>query len=1218
LISRRILRFNSCAAVVLLTLSLSAWAQFAQRGGLAGTVFDASGAVVADTEITLLDVAQNQSRTLKTDKGGHFAFPDLTAGQYRLTASHDGFQTETSEAITVNLGVVANYDFRLHPGSTHETLTVTSEAAAALETQDANVETNITARQFEDLPLDGRNFTAVAALAPGVSTYPQPNINPQGTFSIGAQFAMGGTIYAVGGSFVGSRDNGFYINGVNANDNYVGSISFAPSAEAIGTGTVQIADFSAAIGHDISAINIQTKGGGNKFHGEGYDFLENTDLNAFNPWSNALQIITGAPATKPSLIRNQFGGNLGGPIPIPGLKNRFFFFVNYEDFIEHDGNQEVAASVPSAAERTGDFSELCGPPQCGGVGTNPNPIQLYNPFLTTYDPNTGISSRPPVTGNRLDLAGLVDPASTAILNALYPLPNVPNTPSNAVNFVAFQTPGISNYHIDTRFDSRITDKDNVFVTWSKSNGHATLTGGLSPSELYDFPVQDQSYLVTVNYAHIFSSNLTNEFIFGAGSGALGYTSSQLSWYNGSDNPLNQLFQNTGSSITKGFLAVTASNSGASGIVYPGTYAVPGAGEIAHGSNKSFQYSDNLTWVRGRHMVTTGFNYLRKSEVDWDYQTNAFFGSVAANGFGSNSEQAFSSSGSISGYQGGDGMADLVMGTPTDLWVRYVINGTSTTTAPVYNILFPYWGFYGNDKFRISPKLTVSAGLRYDLSIPDYTPKPSIAPCCAIYTPTSDGGVLEYPGIATGLPTHYLSAPKLDFAPRLSIAYSPNLKTVVRAGYGLYYDTGANVISNNLGNAAYGTSAAVNYNVDNTTLGRTATIDTPYLNLSDIFPSPATTTLGSFPVSTGPGQGYAGVEAFSSITYYDQKSTPLPYIQRFLFDVQRQVADHDVFTVSYAGAQGRKGQNEANINLPPYQTDWPLGGGGGDPSYNAARPNNIGRFGDIYVMRPMINSYYNALIAQYRHDFSRSFQFLSSYTFSKTVGDYPVVNNLAANGVFSGSAVGGFQYPNLNDRGESNQSHRHRFVASGIFTPQYAQRWPLWARLPLSGWRLAGIFTLESGEALTVVNGGPSVPCPASDAGTNTCPSGFGSSAQDGAGFDELFVSGDPNLSHGKKTFSHQFNTAAFSVPPQNVRGNSGFGTVRGPGQNRADISLAKTFSLYESLHLELRADAFNAFNHTNWNGVNTIYPSGSTQFPFGQVNGANEARIIQCAAKVVF
>jgi hypothetical protein len=161
-------------------------------------------------------------------------------------------------------------------------------------------------------------------------------------------------------------------------------------------------------------------------------------------------------------------------------------------------------------------------------------------------------------------------------------------------------------------------------------------------------------------------------------------------------------------------------------------------------------------------------------------------------------------------------------------------------------------------------------------------------------------------------------------------------------------------------------------------------------------------------------------------------------------------------------------------------------------------------------------------------------------------------------------------------------------------------------------------TLESGEALTVTNGGPGTPCPATDAGTSTCPTGFGSSAQDGAGFGELLVSGNPNLGHWDKAFSRQFDTSKFSVPAMNVRGNSGFGTVRGPGQNRVDLSLAKTFALYETLHLEFRADAFNFLNHTNWSGVNTTYPSGSGQFPFGQVNGAYEARIIQVAGKLVF
>jgi hypothetical protein len=419
----------------------------------------------------------------------------------------------------------------------------------------------------------------------------------------------------------------------------------------------------------------------------------------------------------------------------------------------------------------------------------------------------------------------------------------------------------------------------------------------------------------------------------------------------------------------------------------------------------------------------------------------------------------------------------------------------------------------------------------------------------------------------------------------------------------------------VGNAIYGTSAAVNYSVNNTTIG--APFDTPVLNLSNIFPAPQSTTLGSFPVSTGPGEGYQGDGQYASITYYDQKSMPLPYYQRMMLDIQQQIGGHDVFTLSYAGAQGRKGQNETNINLPPYQTGWAAGGGGGDPAFNAARPNNVGRFGDIYVMRPRLNSFYNAMIVQYRHDFSKGIQVTSNYTWGKTVSDYPWVNTLGNNGT-SGGGVSGFQYPNLYDRGESNQSHRHRFVFSGIWEPKYGANWAAWMKEPLTGWRLTGIMTLESGDALTVQNGGPDTSCSITDTNTASCPTGFGSSAQDGAGFDELNLSGNPNIGHGSKTFSRQFDTSKFSVPAEGTRGNSGLGTVRGPGQNNVDLSLGKTFPIYERLHLEFRADAFNAFNHSQWTGVNTVFPTSSDQYPFGQVNGAREARIGQLAAKIVF
>jgi hypothetical protein len=962
--------------LLLPSLCLPAFAQFAQRGGLQGTVSDPSGAVVPRAKVTLVQIGENQNRELTTNGQGHFEFDNLVAGQYQLTAAAQGFTTAKSQAVTVNIGAITTYNFKLQAGSVSQTVTVSAEAGG-METDQVGVDSNISTRQMEDLPLNGRNFTSVMALTPGVSTYPESNINPGGTYSVGAQFAFGGTAATAGGAFEGSRDNGFYINGVNINDNYESSISYEPSAEAVGTATMTVSSFSAAVGHDISALNIQTKAGTDRFHGEAYDFLENTDLNATDPYDKLVQAITASPATKPTIIRNQFGGNLGGPVYIPKvlpwLRDKLFFFANYEDLREHDGNTLFTGSVPSAAERTGDFSEL--------IVNNPDPQQLFNPFSTTYGAS-GNSTRVAIPNNRLDLATqpdgspLIDPTAVKLINATVPLPNV-SVPSNETNYVGYQAESVSNYHLDTRFDAKISPKDSGFVTWSKSFGSSSYSGGPQPYELYTFPTQDQSYLVTVNYAHVFTPNLTNEFILGVNQATLlSITSGNLAWYNGGSNPFNQLLQNTGSGITHGVMALEIVNPGGTG------YLSPGNGEIFSASNSSFQYSDNLDWVHGRHTITAGFNLFRKSETDWDIQENASF------------TGEFSKSGSSQGYIGGDPAADTLMGLPDSIYARYAIQGGGPT-APDYNIIFPYYGLYMNDLFRINQKLTISAGLRYDLSIPDYTPHPQTAPCCAVYKATADGGVLEYPGIASGLPIHYLSAPKKDFAPRISFIYTVSPQTVFRAGYGIFFDVGATQISNLLGTAIYGTSAAVNYTVDNVSLG--AAPDTPVLTLSNIFSSIQSTTLGTFPVSTGKGQGYQGDGLYATATYLDQNSTPLPYYQRMLVDVQHQLGSHDVFTLSYSGVQGRKGLNQTNINLPPYQTGWIYGGGVNDPTFNAARPNNAGRFGDIFVYRPNINSFYNALIAQYQHQFGRGFELTSNYTWSRTVSDYPYYNALGGMG-----------------------------------------------------------------------------------------------------------------------------------------------------------------------------------------------------------------------------
>ena len=893
--------------LIVFFLPVTALGQFAQRGGINGAVTDSSGAALPGTPVTLIDVDRNLTQSQKTDAAGHFEFTGLVAGQYQISAQSPGFEAVKSDPIQVTIGTTVRYDLKLTVGSVKESVIVTS-SSPLLSTEHASVGVEITEQQMQELPMNGLNFTSMAALTPGVSTEVQNNINPGGSYAVGSQFSSGGVVFTSGGLVQGSRDNGFYINGVNINDNYESSISYEPASAALQNAKIDVSNFSAANGHDISTFSIQTKGGSTKFHGTAYEYLENDALNAVNPFDKAQAILQqSGPAVKPTLRRNQFGGGVGGPVIVPkvgALKNKLFFFVNYENFVEHDGSAPQYASLPSQAERTGDFSELL---------TGATPYQLYNPFTTTYDVN-GYSTRNIIPGNRVDLATkpdgspLIDPA-TAALFALYPLPTATNVPSYLTNDITTQNEAFADYHFDSRFDVNFSSHDSAFVTWSQQHGTNNNAGGTFPEYVYDN--DDKSWLITVNEVHIFTPHLTNEFIFGKAYGALTIVSpTEVSFLHTAANKLNSIFQNTGTGINLGILGVNVNN-----------YATLGFNQDFLASNHGFQFSDNVNWIRGRHTMTFGMNYFRKGEYDWDFGRYVNFGGFTTGGYDQN-------------YVGGDGMADLIMGLPNDIHQLDQITGADAT-APELNLLFPYWGFYGNDKFQITPKLTVSYGLRYDLSLPLYNPNNE---CCAVYLPDNSGGTVALPGVAPGVPQHYLSAQKIDFAPRLSIAYNPTKNQVIRIGYGIFYNSGASQISQQTGFADAATPGGGN-DLTNVILGYPS--DTPALTFSQVFQPEPVIPKGAYPVSTGTGQGYFGDGQFYNIFYQDQKSTSMPYYQRYILDLQQSITPQTSFTISYIGAQGRRGANSVNINLPPYQTGWQT-----TNAYNAARPNNVGRFVNI--------------------------------------------------------------------------------------------------------------------------------------------------------------------------------------------------------------------------------------------------------------------------------
>ena len=1081
-----LLRFILFLLIVPLVTQAS-FAQFSQRGNISGVVTEASGAIVPKATVSLLDLGRNQTSSTVTDASGHYEFSQLLPGSYQVSVELAGFKKSVSAQLTVSPQSEIRCDIPLQMASVSEQVTVTASSAPLLETESADLDQNISQEQIASVPMNGRNWTSLTELTPGVSTSPRNNINLGGTFEVGASYTSGGADYTAGGNAEGSRDNGYYVNGVNANENYISGSSFQPSAEAIGEVKVGIADFSAEYGRDFTNLNASTKAGNNIFHGEVYDFFENDALNALVPINKAQGLLT-----KSAYRFNQFGGGLGGPIYIPkilNLKDRAFFFVNYERNPHSLAGPNNLAIVPSDLERGGNFGEVCTGPINGGAfdpgGQCSNSAgQLYNPYTGNAIPF-----------NNLVTAGLFDPATASaqvsgIIN-LFPHANLtPTLVNSGANYQYSSRQAVTPYHWDSRFDYRISSKDNVFVAWSQYAGTPNNTGGLVPSLVAN--VSDKSHVVTIDEAHVFSSHLTNEFIFAIGSGALQTLSpAEVSFANSSGNPFNSIFQNTGTGPggNTGILGLNIFN-------YGPLFSQPSVGyeEYFLASNNSRQVSDNVNWIRGRHSMTFGFSYLRKGEKDFDNVRYVSYGCAPApGGYCGNGPQLFTANQGV----GGDAFAEVLLGLPSAIHQRYSYS-SGGPFAPEPNVVIPYYAGYVNDKWKATQRLTVSYGLRYELPIPIFATNNT---CCAIYQPATD--TLAIAGIASGIPQHYATAPKHDFAPRLSLAMQLRPKLVVRAGYGLYYNSGASQISNLLSGALYGgvPGGFVGNEIDNSTPQQAS--------MAQVFQPSPQVALGTYPVSTGPGQGYYGDGALQTVFYADrQQSFRTPYIHRYLLDIQQEVAHNSVITLSYIGAEGRNGWYFYDLNAAPYQTGW-----ASIDAYNAARPFNSGRFGDIYLQRAGLNSNYNAGIVKFQRNLSHGLQILTHYTFSKTLGDRGI------NG--QGTQDTGYNYPQsvIRSYGEETNSHRHRFLFQTTYEPKYAQHLPGYLRPALGDWHISAIATFESGNALTVYNGA-------------------GNQANDFAaynGLGNLNMLHNPNFSHSKRTFAEYFDTSASSSHPITCR-----------------------------------------------------------------------------------
>ncbi len=1113
----------------------AASAQFLLRGTISGLVTDSTGAVVTGATVRLQEVDRNQTTEAATNESGLYSFSNLTAGRYQVTVEQPGFRKSVSDIVAISTSDNVRVDLTLQVGEVTETVEVTV-AAPLIQTEETVVGQVVDQVYVQALPALGRNFTAFSALAPNVSSFPRSAASNT-TWSVGSHHTIGGTPIMVGGG----GDNGLYMNGVNINDAYLGGTQYSPSMENVQEVKIDAANYSASTGRDISSVAVSTKAGTNEFHGTLFNYMQNEALNAWHAFTKA----QAAPGqTKNISRRNQFGGNAGGPV----IKDKLFFFAGYEGFDNNTGGASSLFRVPTAAERQGDFSGLL-----ARFPNDPN-VRLYNPFTTKIDED-GNSIRDPIVNNDLRTTGMINSQALEIITGLFPESNGyvnPANPGDLRNHRIFGTRGNFNWRYDTRVDYRLSNSDNVYVAYSRSHGNDTNTGALFPELLAN--VEDRSDILTISYARVFTPNLTNDFVMGYGRPAAGNVDQGVQDYMREPDTLrNKFFENLGSELDFGFHRISLS-----GRQWPSI----GHNEVFSFENENLQFTNNTSYLRGNHSMKWGFNFIRKDEVVVNYQREVQFNSV------------FTRAGSVDDSVGGDPLASMLLGIPSYMRQTFAFQNDE---VPVRDPRHDVWGFYFEDKWQLSPKLTLTAGLRYDLQIPINSPNRF---CCATMDFAYPGWQLAIPG-RSNLPQKWIPADKNNFAPRLALAYRLKPDLVVRASYGLFYmagiqETRARITQNTAGddgeeftNARFGVHD-----------------DLPHLRFDNIFPAQSNFLLGTYPVSTGAGTGY--FEGIADVTYVDKQSAVDPYFQRWTLDIQKGLGQSTALTVSYNGARGTKLPYQENVNVPAYRAGWTS-----EDDFNDARPNNNGRFGNVRALRHGYNSFYHAGTIKLERRFEKGLQFLTHYTWSKTVTDNVLFIPEFLPG---GSAYLNYDWNRRLGRGEAEFSHPHRWVTAFLWQPTWGNGLSRVPRTLLTGWTVGFITTFESGNSISPWNGQ--------------------SSARDFEP-ERPNVSRDPNLPRGDRTQTRFFDAAAFSDPGQDVKGNAGLGIIRGPGQNNWNVNLAKNIRFTERMSLELRGELYNFFNHTQYSSINTDFEqfTGST---FGWATNSRDARVTQLGIRLIF
>ena len=934
-----------------LVFACSATAQI--TGGLfRGQVHDPSNAMVPGARIVVQSSDNGMRVVVDSNEEGLYVTPTLIPGSYMLSATVAGFQTELFGPVTLEMNQTVRVDFALCLGQASDSVEVRADGTQLLSTESAEVAQVIGSEQVSEIPLNGRSWQQLIALsagvnpgAPGESGSPNPvDVNGQRTKA---------NLYLVDGVSTTSSTEG------RGND-------FNIPLDAIREFSVQAGAYSAEYA-DVAGgvINLQSKSGTNRWHGSGFEFLRNDDLDAADFFSNK----TGQP--KNALRYNQFGGDVGGPI----RHNRTFVFADYQGTLQHAGSPMVA-TVPSLAERTGDFSASTAP--------------IYNPFSSSL-------ARTQFPGNAIPQA-LIDPAA-AKLSALLPRPNqlgaggVP-LPFNNYAVTRVDTSNLQSF--DIRLDHQFSPNNTLFVRHSFQN-----TDAFVPS-LFGLPLGGSILGAGATAARNQNSALGSTNQIGAT-----VTNEARIGLNRQTAALTQEDYGQDLSAQFGIPGVNASpaTSGLSNIIVNGLFNLGGSVLTPlRLATTDLNFSDKVTWVKGRHVVRLGF----------DIQHEIGGSGYLVYGRGSYVFLNLSTS-SLVGPPGGDAYASFLVGAPFEILRDEFPPG-------MVGLISSRAGLFVQDDFKVTTHLTLNLGARYDVM-----PYPrEMYDRLSNFDPATRTMLLAGQNASDRL----VETDYRDLAPRIGLAWSPDNEMVIRAGYGIGYID------------PIGAAGALNsneFNIPFYYLG--ATVQFPFL-------APTYMLSSALPPLTMPSpQSPNGNQRYVVPTDRNQ------YSQTWSLTVQRALGPAMMAEVGYVGTSGNRLLTASNINAAQPGTT--------DPTQR--RPYGSA-LGEIRELSNSAHSIYHGLQAKVEKRFSNGLYFLGSWTWSRAIDNQ---SNGTDNSVASGQYYQNPLDPSA-DRGLSSFDRTHRFVGSFVWELPFGRQWRNPMSTLTRGWQVSGILVAQTGSPFSVL------------------------------------------------------------------------------------------------------------------------------------------------------